>query len=141
MAKLHQGIGAKEEKEAIAANPEHKLVIKDPEPTDQPVILAIDTGDVKSQIMLKEMESRGRKPTSVIKVDNKDIVKEVAEVVKAEKDKGNEYNVVYVPVTNTDINKDSKILDIRNVHDIKANFYFDGHEDQYIANQKFRLKL
>lgn len=139
MAKLHQGIAPKDEKEAITANPEHKLVIEE-SPIDQPSVLVIDTGDVKSQIMFKQLEQRGIKPKSVITVDNKNLVKEVKEVIKAEKEKDNDYQVVYIPVTNTDINKNNDILNIR-LANIGVNFYFDGHEDQYIANEKFRLKL
>lgn len=141
MAKLHQGIEPKEEKKAIAENPEHKVVIKEPEPTAQPVILAIDDGGKRGAIMLKELEARGRKPTTIIKIENKDIVKEVVEAWKSEEKKGNIYNVVYIPVTNTDMNKNKEIINIRNVHNLPASFYFDGHDDQYIANEAFRHKL
>lgn len=139
MAKLHQGIAPKDEKEAIAANPEHKLVVQE-SPIDQPSVLAIDTGDVKSQIMLKQLKERGIEAKSIVKVEGKNLVKEVKEAIKAEKEKQNDYQVVYIPVTNTDINKNNDILNIR-LANIGVIFYFDGHEDQYIANEKFRLKL
>lgn len=105
-----------------------------------PRVLAIIDDSKKSKLMLIKLKERGVNIASEIKADlskNKDIL----DVVKSEKEKGNEYQVIFLPITNTDFNKNSQgFLELRRECPT-VNFYFQDHDDVYIANQIYLNKI
>lgn len=112
--------------------------------TKKPKVLAIVDDSKKSKVMLAELKERKVDVVTEAKADlqSKDIVKEIKDVIKSEKSKNNEYDVIYLPVTNTDFNKRSAdYTQIRAQSEITVNLYFQDREDVDVANKAFVRKI
>jgi len=100
--------------------------------------IAFVSNDYKSQLMLKELETRNEIDI-VTKVDDdlKDVYKSVTKKLVGEGDIGNSYSLCYLPLSNDDLNRDQSKL-LRQMAEIitktKVNVvcYFADREDQEI---------
>lgn len=107
-----------------------------------PRVLAIVDDSKKSKLMLAELKERKVNVVSEVKVDFKDIVKAVNDTIKSETSKNNEYQVVYLPVTNEDYNKRAaEFTELRSKTLIPINLYFQDRNDVDIANKAFTRKI
>ncbi len=103
-----------------------------------PKVLAIVDDGKRSKLMLRELADRGIDFVE-IKANFKELEKEVPKIVEKNK---NQTNVVYLPVTNTDYNKNSQLYaNIKQNAGMPVNYYFDGRDDQEISNRCFALKI
>ena len=106
-------------------------------------VIVFNDGDKKSRIMIKELEAK----------DHIDIVtviqgtSKIVQVLKQEKEKGNLYNIAYLPYSNDDTNKDEGTLrkDIEKINakvrvELELNTsvyaYFQDREDAEINKIK-----
>jgi|SRR6187431_658061 len=103
-----------------------------------PRILAINDDSKKAKLMLAELKEKGQNPTTVQKLDVSK--KAVVDFVKKEQNK-NIYDVIFVPVTNTDINKDKELREINAETGLSTNLYFDGHDDAEVNRRIAQRKI
>ncbi len=114
------------------------VLVTENTPVKDPKVLAIVDDGKRSKLMLRELADRGIDFVE-IKANFKELEKEVPKIVEKNK---NQTNVVYLPVTNTDYNKNSQLYaNIKQNAGMPVNLYFDGHDDQEISNRCFRLKI
>ena len=110
----------------------------------QPRIIAIINSTRKSKLMIYECKQRGLEITTVITEEkfHENPLKLIPKIIDKEKAQGNEYQVLYLPISNTDYNKNStEWVQLRgllvNQKNLSVNYYFDGHDDVEISNRVF----
>lgn len=121
-----------------------KETVSNVDSTRGPRVLAIVDDSKKSKLMLAELKERKVNVVTTAKADlqSKDIVKAVKDVIKSESDKNNQYEVVFLPITNTDFNKNvADFSKIRAESGLPVNLYFQDREDVDIANKAFVRKI
>ena len=104
-----------------------------------PRILAIAATNRKGRVMLRELKDKGLNVITTVEADLvKDPVKVVKEILK--KEEKNDYQVVYISISNTDINSNPQYEELRRLG-VPVNLYFDGHDDIEISNKAFKYKI
>jgi len=98
-------------------------------------ILAILDDSVVSKFMIRDMANKGVAAKTEVKTKDISDVEAVQKLIIAEREK-NQYDTVYLPVTNTEFNKNSnKYTKIRNESGVSVNFYFDGHDEEEVIKR------
>lgn len=107
-------------------------------------IIAIINSTRKSKLMIAECKQRGLELATVITEEkfHENPLKLIPKIIDQEKAQGNEYQVLYLPISNTDYNKNSnEWVQLRgllvNQKNLSVNYYFDGHDDKEISNRVF----
>lgn len=115
-----------------------------PKVGNQPLIVAVINSTRKSKLMLHECKARGIPLATVITEEkfHEEPLKRIIKIVKDEIAKDNKFQVMYLPISNTDFNKNPKEWNelrgiLQHKYELNVNFYFDGHDDQEISNRVF----
>lgn len=115
-----------------------------PQVGNQPRIMAIINSTRKSKLMLYECKNKGVSISTVIPEEkfHEQPLKLIPKIVKDEAAKDNKYQVLYLPISNTDFNKNAKEWNelrglLQHKYNLSVNFYFEGHDDQEISNRVF----